>query len=228
LTKILKTRPNGAARQDILAAATNLFADRGFSGVTLRQIATKARVHVPAIYHHFTDKRALYVTCCVDTLSTPSRNLAKILSPERSDEENIRLFMVEMCRLNIQEPTLPKLVQRQVLDDDQMLLEFMKAYAINTYVDPLLEILKRVAKGQDAGRVAFSMIAMAYGSAQLHAFHNATGWTNASLKKPDELAEFVLSVTIPSVDWAAVAKAARGKPRKAAAKAPADDRGQAA
>lgn len=47
-------------RQKILHAATRLFAQKGFSGASVRDIVNLARVNVSAIHYYFGDKRKLY------------------------------------------------------------------------------------------------------------------------------------------------------------------------
>ena len=47
-------------RQKILRAATRLFAQKGFSGTSVRDIVHLARVNVSAINYYFGDKRKLY------------------------------------------------------------------------------------------------------------------------------------------------------------------------
>lgn len=46
-------------REEILAIAAELFADRGFSGVTVDDIGAAAGVSGPALYHHFDSKEAV-------------------------------------------------------------------------------------------------------------------------------------------------------------------------
>jgi len=46
-------------RDQFLSIAADLFADRGFAGVTVEQIGAAAGVSGPAIYHHFDSKEAL-------------------------------------------------------------------------------------------------------------------------------------------------------------------------
>jgi AcrR family transcriptional regulator len=47
-------------RQDILAAAMELFAERGFRGTTTRDLATQAEVNEAIIFRHFKNKEELY------------------------------------------------------------------------------------------------------------------------------------------------------------------------
>lgn len=47
-------------RQAVLDAAEAAFADRGFTATSITDIAETARVTKGAVYHHFSDKRALF------------------------------------------------------------------------------------------------------------------------------------------------------------------------
>src|SRR5262245_55489368 len=47
-------------RQDILTAAMELFAEKGFRGTTTRDLATQAEVNEAIIFRHFKNKEELY------------------------------------------------------------------------------------------------------------------------------------------------------------------------
>jgi AcrR family transcriptional regulator len=47
-------------RQALVENATRLFVERGFSGTSLEQVASAARVTRGAVYHHFANKQALF------------------------------------------------------------------------------------------------------------------------------------------------------------------------
>lgn len=53
-------RTDAATRERLLAAATRLFAQHGFGGVSVRDIARAARANVAAINYHFDGKLGLY------------------------------------------------------------------------------------------------------------------------------------------------------------------------
>src|SRR3954453_12873949 len=50
-----------ATRQAVLDSAAALFADRGFGGTSLDEVAKTARVTRGAVYHHFENKQALFL-----------------------------------------------------------------------------------------------------------------------------------------------------------------------
>lgn len=52
--------PTGEAKERIGAVATELFAQRGYDGTSMRDVARAADVTLPTIYHHFNSKEGLY------------------------------------------------------------------------------------------------------------------------------------------------------------------------
>ena len=62
-------RDGQATRHGLLAAATELFAARGFDGVSVEQIAQRAGVTKALINYHFGGKHKLYVTIMTSTFS---------------------------------------------------------------------------------------------------------------------------------------------------------------
>ena len=59
-----KTGPN-----DILAVAARLFAERGYSNVSIRDVCKEAKTSAPMIYYYFKDKKGLFRAAVNDKLS---------------------------------------------------------------------------------------------------------------------------------------------------------------
>ena len=57
-------------RQSILREAEELFAERGFEGTRLEDVAERVGVQRPALFYHFRDKRALYDAVVEDVFGT--------------------------------------------------------------------------------------------------------------------------------------------------------------
>ena len=55
-----KSPPNGATRQEILRSALKCFAHGGYSGTSVMQIVSDARVSKPTLYYYFPDKAGLF------------------------------------------------------------------------------------------------------------------------------------------------------------------------
>src|SRR3954470_16733839 len=56
-----RVRDPAGTKRAVLDAAERLFAERGFAGTSLRDIATASGVSHPLIQHHFVTKEGLYV-----------------------------------------------------------------------------------------------------------------------------------------------------------------------
>jgi AcrR family transcriptional regulator len=53
-------QPRRDRREDILRASLQLFADKGFHGTSMRDIAREAHITEGLIYHYFASKRDLF------------------------------------------------------------------------------------------------------------------------------------------------------------------------
>jgi AcrR family transcriptional regulator len=62
MVAVTKTRIAPDARRELIeTAAARLFAERGYAGTTLDEVASAAHVTKPMVYRHFESKKALYL-----------------------------------------------------------------------------------------------------------------------------------------------------------------------
>lgn len=90
-------------KNNILAAAGKLFAERGFDAVTMREIAKAARCSHTTIYLYFADKEALLHHLSIPPLEKLKNQLTHILAqtkqPESKFMEITRVF-IRFCLSN--------------------------------------------------------------------------------------------------------------------------------
>jgi AcrR family transcriptional regulator len=65
-------------RREILAAALTVFAEKGYDGGTMRDIARRVGVTEPALYRHFSGKEELFLTL-LETVATRIREETGVL-----------------------------------------------------------------------------------------------------------------------------------------------------
>ncbi len=58
--RVMTQRPDGDTPAELIAAATRLFAARGFYGVSIAAIAEELGITKQALLHHFGNKEKLY------------------------------------------------------------------------------------------------------------------------------------------------------------------------
>ena len=65
-------------REKILNAARELFIEKGFEGVSMRQIATKIEYTPTTIYGHFQDKEELFLEICHEDFAKLAASFGKV------------------------------------------------------------------------------------------------------------------------------------------------------
>jgi AcrR family transcriptional regulator len=73
----------------IMAAATRLFAARGFAGTNLQDIAEATGLTRPALYHYFKSKESLLSRLVADVTESPAEELERILGRDASVRERL-------------------------------------------------------------------------------------------------------------------------------------------
>jgi AcrR family transcriptional regulator len=81
-----------AGRREILSAATELFAAKGYSRVSIRELAARAGCSTSNLYHHFSSKYDIFVTLVEGTMDAHQAGLNDAL--RRSDEPVEQLTLV--------------------------------------------------------------------------------------------------------------------------------------
>lgn len=88
--------PAAARRRQLLDVALGEFAERGFSGVSMDQVAEAAGVTKPVLYQHFTSKRALYLELVDDVADRLEDAVVKATadaaSPRQQVENGFRAY----------------------------------------------------------------------------------------------------------------------------------------
>jgi len=82
----------GKTYKKIIDCAGKLFAQRGYFGVSLNQIAQEVGITKPALYYYFESKEALYLAVLEQTFSSLLKTLQKAAS--RADTPLAKIFNV--------------------------------------------------------------------------------------------------------------------------------------
>jgi len=146
-------RDPAATRQALLAAAAALFPERGYDGVSVQDLATRAGVNKALISYHFGGKRGLYVAVLesgfaemaerlrtVDEAPDAREGLRRVftayetLTRERPDFP--ALFLREAVSRGIEPAVVPHMLQ--IVDTTRRLAERGRREGAFREVDPLL------------------------------------------------------------------------------------------
>lgn len=102
-------------RQRILDESTRLFVQRGYDGVSIRDIAEACRMTKAALYYHFQDKEDLLVAVLSSGLETLGRLVQDVLSEEPDTRARLhRLVRDLFARLPAEQRALIRLAIQEV------------------------------------------------------------------------------------------------------------------
>ncbi len=102
----------GKIREGILNAAEELFAQKGFAGTPIREIAEAAGITPAMIHYYFGNKKALLRSVLDRTLQPLSLAIAELDSGTSSP---ITAFVSLLVQMSYRHPNMPVLLAREVL-----------------------------------------------------------------------------------------------------------------
>jgi AcrR family transcriptional regulator len=144
----------------ILDAAEKLFADKGYEGSKLRDIAAGAGIREPGVYNYFGSKQLLYAAV-LDRALAP---LSEVLEFHFSDEQNVRAYATlpqVITDLLLQHPRMAALFQQALQGD----LDSVGNQLVKSWLDKLLlkgnELMATMGSAPiDRADIAIQSIAM--------------------------------------------------------------------
>jgi TetR/AcrR family transcriptional regulator len=98
----------------ILISARDVFAEAGFSGARVDEIARRAGVNKATLYYHIGDKKALYAEVIHGIIGGLALDLAEKITDDLSHEEKIRTYVRTISGIMDRNPQLPRIMMREI------------------------------------------------------------------------------------------------------------------
>jgi AcrR family transcriptional regulator len=109
---IRRSHKGRRTRERILDAGEAVFADKGFEGATLREVATRVGLRIPSLYNHFSCKEALYAAVLERGIGPIFETLAASAVREEHDGDEV---LTGVLAVLVRRPNLPRLVLHETL-----------------------------------------------------------------------------------------------------------------
>lgn len=189
------------SRTVLLQNAAELFARRGFEGVTVREIAELSNVTMPTLYHFFGDKRGLYLEACKHEFLDVTRRLLIALSGKGDSCQRLYNFTVEQCRVLLEPRPIAQLLRRELLEQDVEGIEVLSDLCYRPLLEQIAALVRDVAPDRDGVATVITLHALILGLTNMAPIQ-ATVPPRPSLPVgPVQMAKFVLSTVIPEYVW---------------------------
>ena len=168
-------------REQILGAATRVFAKRGFDACRVADIATEAGVAYGLLYHYFSSKDELLETIFRRTWTQMLDRVNEIEQLDEPSREHIRRVAALVLRTWIRDPDLVRVLVREITRSPQLQNEVNE---IRLAFDALERI---IGQGQERGELHAGLDPRV----AAYVFYGAleevlTGWVIGALPGRDE------------------------------------------
>ena len=144
-------------RAVILDNALPMFAEKGFAGVSMRDIARAVGISAAALYHHFPDKHSLYLETVHHAFTDVSQGFMDALKANVSAEKRLERYVRSLARQVSDNPVLRRFHQRMMLEGDEDMLKIMATKIFKDQYQAATDLARELAPGADAHMLVFSI-----------------------------------------------------------------------
>ena len=125
-----------SSKENILKEANRLFAEKGYTGTSVRELAEAAEVNVAAINYHFGSKQGLFEAAVKDFTQSKLSMVMMVLEPTKTLEEfklRITMFMKQFLLLASNEHEAFRMLSRNLDTFAKLAPKDFKAIFVNIH-----------------------------------------------------------------------------------------------
>lgn len=129
------------AKSALLEAGRKVFAEKGFEGATVKDLADAAGVNVSLVSYYFGGKEGLFKACLQNFADARFDAIVRILQPPQTAEEmrvRLKMFGDEMALVHVNEPNVCKIIHSGI--------ELQQRFATEAFTGAFLRIFECFVK----------------------------------------------------------------------------------
>lgn len=184
------------SRDEIVAIAIEMFADRGFASVSMRDLAAACDMTPAALYHHFPDKSALYLEAVRQALLPKMGGLQQVLEQSTTIETMVRLFVTWFVDLVHNDQNFHRLLARELLDVDHYRLDRISERVLGPSIHQLADLCDRFLPGENPYLIGFSVMSLVLGHFQLDPIRRNLGPEELTSLSQQEITDHIVEMVL--------------------------------
>lgn len=190
-SQMIKGIPKRKTREEILELSAPLFAQHGYDGVSMRDVAAVVSLTHAALYYYFSDKDQLYLDAVVYQFRERELALKDLLAGNGAPWEGLERFVAGLARMMATDKDFLRLMQWVLLDTDETRQSILAKHVFRDMFVAVHDLASALDPHQDAHLLAMSILGLVI-------FHFQTGATRKFMPghrphqdKPEVLARHV-------------------------------------
>lgn len=140
-------------RENLLKAAIHVFAEKGYDGATVKDLAAAAGVNIALISYHFGGKEKLFRQCLEnlgkDRLKA-SVDLLKKASTKEEFQIRFKLWVHQFIEIHVEQPQVCQLICRQMQENFENLRDIFQ----NTFLQTFHTLFDYFKQGKKQGFIS--------------------------------------------------------------------------
>jgi TetR/AcrR family transcriptional regulator len=110
-------------REQILSAAEEVFAEKGFKGATVREIAERVNIQTPGLYYHFSNKQEIYDSMIRNIYEGLAGKLLGPIESASGIRSKVELLVDLLMDFWQEHPMAPRIIAQETLQEKALLYE---------------------------------------------------------------------------------------------------------
>jgi AcrR family transcriptional regulator len=147
-------------KEPIFTKAILLFAEKGFAGLSMRQLAKEIGISAVTIHHHFPDKQSPYEESILFAISDKVHNFIKLCRRDDSAEQNLSDFIQRTTELLVHDRDFYRPIQREILEANPDRMRLLAQTVFIKQLEFLLYLAAALAPKGDAHLTAISIVSL--------------------------------------------------------------------
>lgn len=196
-SRTLPKQEDLATRTLILSEAVRLFADSGYNGVSMRDLAKAVRITPAALYYHFPNKKDLHDAAVLYAYRDRSRPAVDYLAI--SDEPRmvvLEKFIVRLCQRFHEDLDFRRLVQWTILDSatDENVREILVKVVYEVHFQSLENFLEKLSPDISPYRLAVFIFGLVMHNYNTYVVRGSHSGFDPEKETPEALAREIMSL----------------------------------
>lgn len=146
-----------ATASHMISIAAQQFAEKGYSGASMRSIANAVGTTQAAIYHHFSNKNALYLAVLARHFDAKSSHMAAEMEQISDPEERLKFLVYRLLELVEEDEQFRQLYFRELLENDEERLRVLADNVFGELAVTVTGLLEEMAPRVDSHLMLLSL-----------------------------------------------------------------------